>query len=172
LTTLNKLLTMKAIIFFLAIGFFLSSCNSQKSNDKKANVGDLTIAQLVSEPMQYEAHSVKLEGTIVHVCRHSGDKMRIVQHDDDAYSIMVMLGEFSNSITLDLEGKDIVATGIVKTHIRNIDALANHDHNHDDADHDEGHGCASTEEAIARLKERGIEADIMVYVELTGFEIR
>lgn len=160
---------MRLSIFFLIIGIIAYSCGTNNSNRSEGQVTDLNIAQIVSEPMQYENQSVRFEGAVGHVCRHSGDKMRVVEHEDDAYSILVMLGEFANNINMEFEGKDIIATGVVKTQVRNIDALADHDH---DGDHEGDHGCASTEEAIARLKERGIDADIMVYVELSGYEIK
>ncbi len=162
---------MRQSFFFLIVAVIACSCGTNHSQSVNEQITDLNIAQIVSEPMQYENQSVRFEGTVGHVCRHSGDKMRVVKHEDDAYSILVMLGEFASTINLEFEGKDVIATGVVKTQVRNIDALADHDHDHD-GDHEDGHGCASTEEAIARLKERGIDADIMVYVELTGFEIK
>jgi hypothetical protein len=160
---------MRHSIFFLIIGIFVYSCSTNNSNRTEKQVAELNIVQIVSEPMQYENQSVRFEGTVGHVCRHSGDKMRVVEHEDDAYSILVMLGEFASNINMESEGKDIIATGVVKTQVRNIDALTDHDH---DGDDEGDHGCASTEEAIARLKEKGIDADIMVYVELTSFEIK
>ncbi len=162
---------MKKLLFVFLIGCIGYSCGYQQSNMAEDGAEDIRIVQLVSEPMAYENHSVRFEGSIGHICRHSGDKMRIVQPDDDAYSILVMLGEYASSFNPEFEGKNVVATGLVKTQVRNIDALHDHDHDHGD-DHEEGHECASTEEAIARLKERGIDADIFVYVELTGFEIK
>ncbi len=162
---------MKKLLLLFIVGFLGYSCGSQQSKMVAEGVEDLKIVQLVSEPMAYENHSVRFEGTISHICRHSGDKMRIVQPDDHAYSILVMLGDYASSFNPEFEGMDVVATGLVKTQVRNIDALNDHEHDHDD-DHEGGHECASTEEAIARLKERGIDADIFVYVELTGFEIK
>ena len=157
----------------------MASCGPQATEQTGLVAEDHLIAEIVSNPLDMEDHIVRFEGTIGHICRHSGDKMRVVQTDDDAYSILVMLGDFTPNFNPEMEGRMVVATGVLKTEIRNLDAL-NDGHVHgDDCDHEdehahgeEDHECASTEEAIARLKERGIDPDIRVYVELTAFELK
>lgn len=162
---------MKRFILSLLTGLLLYSCGSQNPEQSNQDLNETEILQIVSEPMGYENQHVKFEGIIGHVCRHSGDKMRVFQKDDNDYSVMVMLGDFSGSISQEFEGKEVTATGVVKTEVLNMDALSDHEAGNG-GEQEDGHNCASTEEAIARLKERGIDADIAVYVEMTDFEIK
>ena len=160
---------MKRLFIALLAGLVFYACGSQPQQSAETTVEDLLIAEIVSNPLELEDHTVRFEGIIGHICQHSGDKMRVVQQDDNAYSIQVMLGDFASQFNSEFEGMHVVATGVVKTQVRNLDALEEeHDHEHE---HEEGHDCASTTEAIERLKARGIDPDIAVYIELTGFEI-
>jgi hypothetical protein len=170
---------MKKALLALFAGILMVSCGTQDARQAEAVAEEYLISGIVGNPLELEDHLVSFEGTIGHICRHSGDKMRVVQTDDEAFSILVMLGDFTPSFNPELEGRHVVATGIVKTEVRNLDAL-NEEHVHgEDCDHEdeahaegEDHECASTEEAIARLKERGIDPDIRVYVELTAYELK
>lgn len=164
-------------LMILATAMLLTACGPQTAVEQgEAEVQTYLISEMVSRPLDLEDHTVRFEGIIGHVCRHSGDKMRVMQQDDNAFSVMVMLGDFTGSVTTEFEGKEVVATGVLKAEVRNLDELAAHEHDHahdhDDHEHEDGHGCSSTEEAIALLKERGIEPNIFTYVELTSFEIK
>ncbi len=161
-------MTKKIGLFFLA-GFILFACGQQAEQDSARVAEDKTIEELVSNPMAYEDYEVRFEGMIGHICRHSGDKMRIMQPDNDAFSIMVMLGDFTPEFGPEFEGSDIKVQGVLKTQVRNIEELEDHDHEHE---HEEGHDCDSTQEAIKRLEEKGISPDIMAFIELTSFEIK
>lgn len=180
---------MKRVLLAFFAGILLVSCGIQSSPQAEGTVEDHLIAEIVSNPVEMEDQLVRFEGTIGHICRHSGDKMRVVQGDDEAYSILVMLGEFAPSFNPELEGMEVIATGVVKTEVLNMAALnATEEHVHDeDCEHEEegmahqeegmaheeaGHDCESTQEAIALLKEKGIDPDIRVYVELTAFEMK
>lgn len=155
-----------AMLSLLAI----QSCNiSSTDQSHHSEAETVMISQLLSEPLLYEDQLVRIEGIIGHMCRNSGDKMRVNQFDDHGFSIMVMLGDFSANFSPEFEGKEIVATGILKAEVRNMSALDSHDHDHD---HEDGHECASTAEAIKMLEERGIIADVRTFLELTSFEIK
>jgi hypothetical protein len=170
---------MKRALLALFAGILMVACGPQEGSQEEAAAEDYLIAGIVSNPMELDGQLVSFEGTIGHICRNSGDKMRVVQTDDEAFSILVMLGDFTPAFNAELEGRHVVATGIVKTEVRNMDAL-NEQHVHgEDCDHEdeahaegEDHECASTEEAVARLKEKGIDPDISVYVELTAYELK
>ncbi len=161
-------MTKKIGLVFLA-SFIMFACGQQAEQDSTRVFEDKTIEELVSDPMAFEDHEVSFEGLIGHICRHSGDKMRIMQPDNDAFSIMVMLGDFTPVFGPEFEGSDIKVQGVLKTQVRNIEELEDHDHDHE---HEEGHACESTEAAIKRLEEKGISPDIMAYIELTSFEIK
>lgn len=151
-------------------GVFMWSCGQVAEQDSETIEMKL-ISELVADPLGFDGQEVSFEGTITHICRHSGDKMRVNQQDDADFSIMVMLEDFQAQINNEFEGKHVMLTGLLKTHVRNMDeGEEKHDHDHAH-DGEEGHACASTEEAIKRLEERGVTPDIMAYVELKSFQI-
>ncbi len=155
-----------AILAVVGIIFYSCSQAPQSTGDTKV----YNIAELVAEPLGFEGKEVTFEGTITHICRHSGDKMRVNQLEDSDFSIMVMLEDFQTQFSRDFEGRNVKVTGILKTRVRNIDQLEeqhDHDHAHDG---EEGHGCASTEEAVKIMQERGITPDIVAFIEMKGFE--
>lgn len=165
---------MKRLILLLFAGMFIAACGTQ--TQQYADAQDYTIEQLAHDPMSFEDKTVRFEGVIGHICQHSGDKMRVVQTDNDAFSMLVMLGDMMHNFNPQHEGSIVSVTGTLKTVVRNLDALAEaeaHDHDHDhDHDHEEGHDCSSTTEAIRRMAEKGIDPDIRPYVELLAFEIK
>lgn len=145
------------------------SCNQVQQQSDVASMS--LIKELVAEPLAYDGKEVSFEGVITHICKHSGDKMRVNQADDADFSIMVMLEQFTPQFNAAFEGKHVKLTGVLKTQVRNLDAIE-HNHDHDHAhDGEEGHGCSSTEQAIATMKERGITPDIRAFIELKSFEI-
>jgi hypothetical protein len=160
----------RALMLLIAVGMFYA-CNQQAGQMTEQPVEVRPIAELVSNPMAFEDHQVKFEGMIGHVCRGSGDKMRVVQIDQDAYSILVMLGDMAGQFNPEMEGSEVVVTGTLKTQVANMEALEE-DHDHEHGHEGEDHACDSTEEAIKRLKEKGIDPDIRAYVELTNVEIK
>ncbi len=159
----------KRNLLIIFIGLFAFACN-QTGSQQIGDVQTKLISELVAEPMSFENQEVSFEGTITHICHHSGDKMRVNQTSDNDFSILVMLEEFKPQFDLSFEGKQVRLSGILKTEVVNMDQIAeSHDHEHDHGE--EGHECASTEEAVAKLKEKGIAPDLRTYVEMTGFEI-
>ncbi len=157
----------KRIAMIAVLGVLIYSCNQATQTAEEAQVK--MISEMVTEPLSLEGQEVTFEGTITHICRHSGDKMRVNQLDDSDFSIMVMLEDFQTQINQDFEGRKVKVTGVLKTQVRNLDEMEHdHDHAHDG---EEGHECESTEEAIKMLEERGITPDVMAYIEMKGFEI-
>jgi hypothetical protein len=160
---------MKRIILLLAVAFAVVSCQQAvKETDLTAET--IEISQLVSEPMAFENQTVRFEGIISHVCRHSGDKMRIIQTDNDSFSILVLLGENASEFSAEMEGQEVVIFGILKAEplaVMVADHVYDHDHEHED-----GHECSSTEEAVQKLKEKGVDPNFRTYVEIIGWEVK
>lgn len=159
---------MKKLFAVLLAATLFVACNSKTSQEGTETAEAHLISELVSNPMDFDNQAVQFEGTIGHICRHSGDKMRLVQQEDEAYSMLVMLGDLSSNFSVEMEGQQVIATGILKTEVSNMDALTDHEHVEGEGHED----CASTQEAVARMKERGIDPDVRVYVELTSYEIK
>ncbi|TVQ88516.1 MAG: hypothetical protein EA393_08620 [Bacteroidetes bacterium] len=161
---------LKRIFILAIVALIIQSCN--QATEKGTETAEVKkISELVSDPLGFEGKEVVFEGVITHICRHSGDKMRVNQLDDADFSIMVMLEDFQTQINSDFEGRNVKVSGVLKTRVRNLDQLEeNHDHDHAH-DGEEGHECSSTEEAIKQLEKRGITPDIVAYIEMKGFEI-
>ncbi len=155
---------MKKLFFILFAGVILVSCNSQAGEDSQDNVQFLTVEEMVQAPLEYEGQDVHFDAVIGHVCAHSGDKMRVIQPDNDVYSIQVMLGDFMGQITADNEGELVAVTGTLHTEVINLDEV------HDEHEADEDHACETTEEAIRLLEEHGVDPDIHPYIELHSIE--
>lgn len=165
---------MKRLFLMMIAGLLFTACGNQPQQQTETVIEDFTIEQLAQEPLVYEGQTVRFEGVISHICRHSGDKMRVVQTDNDAFSMQVMLGDKMNEFSVEHEGAVVAVTGILHTAIRNLAELEEqdaHDHGHGE-EHEEDHACTSTEEAIRRMAEKGISPDIRPYVELLAFEVK
>lgn len=172
---------MKRFALALVAVFFFFGCGQQPATQEEAVIETIEIAELISNPLDFQEQTVRIEGIITHICRHSGDKMRVAEIEGDGLSVLVMLGDFAPEFNPEFEGKEVVLTGILKATIRNIDALAEGHVHGEDCDHEgeevahteEGHDeCASTQEAIAKMKEAGIDPDIATHIQITSFEIK
>lgn len=162
---------MKRFILLFVVAMAMISCSQQNTQQNEAVIEEYQISALVSDPMAFENQVVRLEGVISHICRHSGDKMRVVQVDDDAYSIQVMLGDLKSQFNPEMEGKHVELVGTLKVQLMNLASLEEeHDHEHEGEE--EGHGCSSTEEAIRKLQEKGISPDLRANVELINVEVK
>ncbi|TVR38812.1 MAG: hypothetical protein EA394_10585 [Bacteroidia bacterium] len=156
---------MKKIFVLMAAVFIVAACAGPVADQQTADeqIEYMAIAELVSEPLMFENKTVSFEGIIDHMCRHSGDKMRVAQLDNDQMSIQVRLGEFMNYFSLENEGNIVSIVGTMHTEVLNMEELEKHD---------AGHDCESTEEAIALMAERGIDPNIRSYIKLTAFEMK
>jgi hypothetical protein len=159
---------LKRIAIFAVIGLFIYSCGQVKEQETSATSEVKLISELVSNPLEFDGEEVSFEGVITHICKHSGDKMRVNQVDDAGFSIMVMLDEFQTQFSPEFEGKRVKVLGVLKTRVANAEEA--HTHNHE-GEGEEGHECASTEAAVKALQEKGITPDIRAYIELKGWEV-
>ncbi len=137
---------LKKILLFAIAGVLFYSCAQQPKDVQETSeiIESFTIAELYENAVELEGSDVHFEGVIVHACRHSGDKIRVAMDDDEQTSVFVMLGEFSDQIGVEDEGKDISIIGkLVVLDKEEYDAEKRHDeceeeHEHDeDCDHDE-----------------------------------
>lgn len=161
---------MKKLFILALLAGFIVSCAQKTEKKSEDTILEPTITELLSSPMDFEGAEVNMEGVISHVCKHAGDKMRVMQPDTEL-SVMVMLGEYTGVITPENEGQTVAFNGMVTVKVANLDALGE-EHKHDGEEHEEGHECASTEEAITKLKEKGLDPDLRVVVELKKYELK
>lgn len=155
---------MKKLSVLALLIFLIASCGQQaaEKTDEIAIV-ETNIVDLLSNPMDFDGNEIQFAGIISHVCTHSGDKMRVM-NEESGLSVLVMLGDYVGQITPETEGQEVVCNGLVAVSVKNMEALEEaHEHEHD-GEHEEGHECASTEEAIAKMKEKGLDPDLAVVV--------
>lgn len=161
---------MKKFALLLIAGLLIAGCGQQGAKQDEAEVAVIEIADLVSSPMDFENQEVHIEGIVNHMCRHSGDKLRLAEIGGEGLSIEVMLGDFASQFTPEVEGKELSVKGVLKTVVSNMDALeAELAHAHEG---EESHECETTQEAVAKMKELGIDPNIVAYIEMTSFELK
>lgn len=161
---------MKKLFIFAVIAGFLFACATKTEKKAEETILEPTITELISNPMDYDGKEVAFTGVISHVCKHAGDKMRVMQEDTEL-SVLVMLGDYTGVITPENEGETVTVSGLVAVSLKNMDAIEE-EHKHEGEEHEEGHECASTEEAIAKMKEKGIDPDFSVAVNLKKYEVK
>ncbi len=156
---------MKRLFVLMAAAFIAAACAGPVAEEQAAEeqIEHMAIAELVSDPLTFENKTVSFEGIIDHMCRHSGDKMRVAQLDNQEMSIQVRLGDFMNYFSMENEGNIVSIVGTMHTEVLNMAELE---------EHDADHGCESTEEAIALMAEKGIDPNIRPYIKLNAFEIK
>lgn len=134
---------MKKFALLISIaGLFLFSCAEQPKVDSDEIIESFTVAELYDQAINLDGSVVHFEGVLIHTCRHSGDKMHIVDEENENYRVRVNLGEFAGKIGPEQEGKNIAVTGkLVVTEIPESLKKKEKAHVHgEDCDHEEeGH---------------------------------
>ncbi len=101
-------------VLFIAVLFF--GCGkSENAGDQTAQNDEdvLTVSQLLDAPDDFVDKEVKLAGTITHICIHAGKRMHLTDIDSDV-KIKVEAGEAIGSFDRDLEGSDVIVTGLLR----------------------------------------------------------
>ena len=158
---------LQRTIGMLAIVIIIASCSSHRSETgQPASAGriiETSISDILGDPLEYDSKKVKIEGVITHVCRHSGDKMRVLQDDSDL-TIQVMLGDFTGQFDTGSEGMRVMLTGTLVTEVTNMDELEAHSHE------GEEHDCEDTRQAVEVMKAKGLDANIRTHIALNHYE--
>jgi len=108
-----------------------------------------TPQKLMKEVDKQVGKEVTVRGTVTHVCKHSGKKCFIMD-DDGVTSLQVMAGGDITAFGQDLMGSEIKATGIIKEHRIEKEAI---DYNEKEATEEKKHhhGEGSMEKCEAVL---------------------
>lgn len=150
---------MRQILFLLSVILFFAGCGSATNSRQESDVIEISISELLAEPFEFDGKNVRIEGVISHVCRHSGDKMRVLQDGSDL-TIQVMLGNYTGSFGTESEGERVNLTGLLTAELINIDDLGD--------DHD----CEDDLQAVEALKARGLNPEIRTFISLNHFETK
>jgi len=119
------------------------SCGQQsnKSTDlSELEVSEVTVEELLADASPFVEHPVMVKGTVVHVCRHGGQRLFVVGEDgEDRFRITV--GENISEFDVELEGSTIEVNGIVKELIIDDTYLAEWEADlGEESEHDRGEG--------------------------------
>lgn len=163
---------MKQLFLILFAGLVITSCAGQTEQQEGEHAAEpVSIAELVSNPVDYEDKTVSFDGIIGHMCATSGDKMRVHHKEDADFSIVVMLGDLQDQFEYEYEGREISITGTMNVTLVNEDEMYEvaDDHDHEDED---DHECESTMAAIQRMKDRGVDPQIQPHIDLKAFRLQ
>ena len=108
---------MTTRIFSLIILLVLAVSCGQQTN-KTTDLSDLEVSEVSVETLLADAspfveQPVSLKGTVVHVCRHGGQRLFIVGEDGEN-RFRITVGENISEFDIELEGSMIEVNGIVR----------------------------------------------------------
>ncbi len=92
------------LLFLLTI---LTGCKTRSSNQEPA--ASLSLAEIEAQAPSLVDKMVKVEGTVMHVCRESGKRLFLGEE-----SFKVLASNKIGRFDVALEGSDVIATGILK----------------------------------------------------------
>lgn len=139
---------IKNLFIAIIASLMLISCGNQDAANKEENLVNEEIV-ISEEPMalglaefrekagELVGTQVTLEGMVLHVCRHGGDKMFITADDPDIRIKITASGDMA-VFQPELEGSYVVVTGIVeemKAEVIGEGELHDDEDHEDDEDH-------------------------------------
>ena len=113
----------KNILLIMAIAAIMWACGGQQTAQQEETVIQeeivvdepvvMTLAEFREKAPEFVGKEVQLEGTVIHVCKHGGQKMFITADDPDV-RIKITTGEEMPAFDVALEGSHIKVLGIVE----------------------------------------------------------
>lgn len=104
----------KKLIGLLVISLFIIACGSKQNQTKEetVEVPVILVDEFDGVAEDYVGDVVTIEGTVAHVCKHGGKRMFVFDKNDDV-RVKVTVNDNMPSFDVELEGSDVVVTGIV-----------------------------------------------------------
>jgi len=107
---------VKNVLFFLFAVLLVTACgnNPDKSGEAKTvdEIVTINVNDFLSNPDSFVGKEVIISGTTVHVCREGGKRMFMIGEDPDK-RLQIKAGEQIPSFAVELEGSDVLVTGMV-----------------------------------------------------------
>lgn len=103
----------KLYAIILLMGAILVSCNTGTKKDASGNTATITVASFDTAAYRYVEKPVIIEGTVTHICKHSGKRMFLADGND---SILVEITTGPDIAKFDeaLMGSRVKVSGILK----------------------------------------------------------
>jgi ABC-type amino acid transport substrate-binding protein len=167
---------MKRVLFAAMMALVIAGCGQNTPKNAEAEtttdaVTTIAIGDLVSDPIAYGDKVVRIEGVIDHMCRHSGDKMRVKETGSDL-SIEVMLGEMASQFNVEMEGRELVLEGLLQYVVANKEELGEEAPKPVEGEETEEHSCDSEKAAAEALKAKGIDPSISAFITIAKYELK
>jgi hypothetical protein len=106
---------MRNLSIFFCAACLLAACGQGTGKSGGETIGEthpVSVEDLISDASSYVDQTVKVTGTVVHVCRHGGQRMFIIgQAGNERFRITT--GENIAEFDVELEGEKVEVTGTV-----------------------------------------------------------
>ena len=125
----------------IILGLFVG-CGSKAPEQSYETI---ELAMLMDSTGHFVGDTIKVQGTVDHVCKHGGKKMFILG-EDPKHRIKVTAGKAIGSYKVELEGSDVMVTAVVEemrideAYLTNWEAELEAKDNKEDETHAEGEG--------------------------------
>jgi hypothetical protein len=166
------------VIFTVFTAALLNSCGSstkgklEDTAEETVKEQTYKIGQVLNLPNEIVNKVIKIEGTVTHVCKHSGKRLHLKNLETNEM-IRIEAGDKIVRFERELEGSDIVVTGsfrkqvIDESYINEI-SKESHGENHDHGEESEGEERAKNMRKM--LSESGKDQMIIYWVDGISFE--
>jgi len=135
---------LRNIFMILVAAALVWSCGNQQAAQQDENIVEeeviveetpmaLTLAEFKEKAETIVGKEVILEGTVIHVCKHGGQKMFITADDPDV-RIKITTGDEMAAFTTELEGSDVKVVGMVEAIETEVEGEGKHA---EDGEHEE-----------------------------------
>jgi len=164
----NESIMMTRIFSLFILLVLAVSCGQQTNTTtdlSELEVSEVSVEALLADASPFVEQPVSLKGTVVHVCRHGGQRLFLVGEDgEDRFRITV--GENISEFDIELEGSMIEVNGIVKeliideTYLAEWEAEVSEGSQHDRGEGHEGgvgHGDNHGEAPVEGNEDHGEE---------------
>ena len=112
---------IKKVLILSVFAVFFASCNNTQnpSNDTESTEQDintelvtLAIVDFDEQAANYVGKEVQLSGLVNHTCKHGGKRMFIIDEETEQ-TVKIEAGENITSFDAELEGSEVIVTGII-----------------------------------------------------------
>ncbi|MBN1348505.1 hypothetical protein JXJ21_03785 [candidate division KSB1 bacterium] len=103
----------QTFVLLMALVFVFSCGDNGQEKAQTQEIAELTVSELLAQPADYVDKPIRIEGMVVHVCRHGGKKMFITS-GKSGERIKITTGPDISAFELALEGKDVIVEGVFK----------------------------------------------------------
>jgi len=154
---------MKKLALFTVFAVILFSCGNQQNQkqadgDVEKEVKVLTVDELYKNASDLEDREVLVKGTVMHVCKHGGQRCFIMGSNEDI-NIRIEAGEKIGAFSQELMGSDVEIVGVLKQVKTQADA-------HNPGEHEDEHKEDSeTENAHQIIAESQEAAEVVYFIE-------